>query len=192
MTAIPSPHQTAIQTETQTAPAARTQPQSVRPSVSGDALRTALGRRASSTAVVTTADGRGNKYGLTATAVTSVSLDPPLVLVCVNNEARSAACALSRGYPYIIHFLGMDQGDLAWRFASRQADKFADVPYAIAANGCPRLSGVLAAIECAPHANYPGGDHTIFVGRVVDVQTSDCEMMPLIYYQRQFLEFPKQ
>ncbi len=156
------------------------------PSVDGAAFRGALSRLAAGTSIVTMRDQDGEKLGLTATSVTSVSLDPPLVLVCVNNNARTAS-ALEAHAPFVVHFLAADQEELARHFASRIPDKFAGIAHQITASGCPRLEGVLASVECAPYQIYPGGDHIIVLGRVVEVQVSDADASPLIYFRNRFL-----
>jgi flavin reductase ActVB len=155
-------------------------------SVSGDAFRQALSRLAAGVSIVTTIDHDGNKLGLTATAVTSVSLDPPLVLVCIDNRSRTVE-PLETGAPFVVHFLAADQEQLARHFASRTPDKFADVAHETTAYGSPRLTGALASVECVPHAIYPGGDHTIFIGRVVDVQIDEEGSSPLTYFRNQFM-----
>jgi flavin reductase (DIM6/NTAB) family NADH-FMN oxidoreductase RutF len=157
-----------------------------RPSVSDTAFRRALRQLAAGTSVVTTCDQDGSKLGLTATAVTSVSLDPPLVLVCVDNRTRTAA-ALKAHAPFVVHFLAASQESLARHFASRIPDKFAGVAHHMTANGCLLLEGALASIECFPYHIYSGGDHTIAVGRVIEVQVSGDETPPLIYFRSQFL-----
>jgi len=155
-------------------------------SVNDTAFRHALSQLAAGTSVVTTCGQEGDKLGLTATTVTSVSLDPPLVLVCVDNRTRTAA-ALQAQAPFLVHVLAASQSSLARHFASRIPDKFAGVAHQMTASGCPLLEGTLASIECVPYHIYSGGDHTIAVGRVVEVQVSGDEMPPLIYFRSQFL-----
>lgn len=162
-------------------------PVAVPRSVEGDAFRQALGQLAAGVSIVTTIDREGQKIGLTATAVTSVSLDPPLLLVCIDNRSRTGE-AIQAGAPFIAHFLAGGQEDLARRFASRAADKFAGIEYGITASGCPRLEGVLASVECVPHHIYPGGDHTIFVGRVIDVSIDGAGPAPLMYFRGNFMK----
>jgi flavin reductase (DIM6/NTAB) family NADH-FMN oxidoreductase RutF len=157
-----------------------------RPSVSDIAFRRALSQLAAGTSVVTTCGQDGYKLGLTATAVTSVSLDPPLVLVCVDNRRRTTA-ALKAHAPFVVHFLSASQESLARHFACRIPDKFAGVAHHMTASGCPLLEGALASIECVPYHIYSGGDHTIAVGRVIEVQVSGDETPPLIYFRNQFL-----
>lgn len=155
-------------------------------SVGGDAFRQALARLAAGVSIVTTIDQDGARLGLTATAVTSVSLDPPLVLVCIDKRSHSGE-AIQDGAPFIIHFLADDQEGLARQFASRAPDKFAGIAYEMSEHGCPRLEGVLASVECVPYEIYPGGDHTICVGRVVDVRVSAADASPLVYFRSQFM-----
>lgn len=157
------------------------------PSVTSAAFRQALGQLAAGTSIITTRDEDGRLFGLTATAVTSVSLDPPLVLVCVDNRARTAA-VLQAHAPFVVQFLDASQEPLALRFASPIADRFAGVAHHLTLSGCPQLAGVLASIECAPYQTYPGGDHTIVLGRVVAVQVSSESPLPLIYFRSQFLK----
>ena len=156
------------------------------PSVSLSAFRLALSQLAAGTSIVTTRALDGFKLGLTATAVTSVSLEPPLVLVCVDNRSRTAD-ALKAFAPFIVHVLAANQEPLARHFASRIPDKFAGVAHSISASGSPLLDGALASIECLPYHIYSGGDHTIAVGRVVEVQVSGDDTAPLIYFRSQFL-----
>lgn len=156
-------------------------------SVEAADFRQALSRLAAGVSIVTTVDRDGHKLGLTATAISSVSLDPPLVLACIDNRSRTIE-AIEDGAQFIIHFLAEEQEALARQFASRSDDKFAGVDYEWSAGGAPRLTGALASVECVTYAWYPGGDHTILVGRVVDVQLSDADAGPLLYFRGQFLQ----
>lgn len=156
-----------------------------RQSVSAAEFRQALSRLAAGTSIVTTYDQDGQKLGLTATAVTAVSLDPPLVLVCVDKRARTAA-ALSAQAPFVIHFLTAEQESLAMQFASPIADKFVGVSYRLTASGCAQIEGVLASVECVAYQIFPSGDHLIVVGRVVEVQSGGEDALPLVYFRSQF------
>jgi len=154
--------------------------------VCGAIFRSARSRLAAGTSIVTTCDQDAHTLGLTATAVTSVSLDPPLMLVCVDNRARTAV-ALKAHTPFVVHFLAADQESLARRFASPIPNKFDGVAHRLTANGCPQLEGVLACVECVPYQVYPGGDHIIVMGRVVEVHVGGDDMLPLVYFRSQFL-----
>src|SRR5262245_35142769 len=130
------------------------------PSIDGTTFRQALSRLAAGVSVITASDAHGTVYGLTATAVTSVSLDPPLLLVCINRRSRLAA-VLEAGVPFIVHFLSADQEEIARQFAWSGPEKFAGVVYRLSAHGSPQIAGTLASVECVLHDTYPGGDHTI-------------------------------
>ena len=157
-----------------------------RRSVDSASFRRALSQLAAGVSIVTTVDQSGSKLGLTATSVTSVSLDPPLVLVCIDNRSRTIA-ALQVGMPFVVHFLAAGQEQLARRFASFMTDKFAGVEYRLTPSGCPRLAGVLASVECLVQHGFPGGDHTIVVGRVVDIQVGAGDARPLLYFAGHYI-----
>lgn len=154
------------------------------PVVDSAAFRQTLSRLAAGVSVVTTIGPDGQKLGLTATAVTAVSADPPLILVCLGAWARAIAPLTARA-PFIVHLLAAEQQALAEHFATPQADKFAAVNYGSGYAGCPRLSDALAWIECVPHHFVPAGDHTIVIGRVVGLEGND-ERAPLVYFRRRF------
>jgi flavin reductase (DIM6/NTAB) family NADH-FMN oxidoreductase RutF len=132
-------------------------------------LRDAFRRHPEGVTIVTAIDQFGNQMGITATGVASVSLDPPLLLFCVNNRSWMVG-PLVAGGSFVVHFLGADQEELAERFASFSADKFEGVSYRLSSTGCPRLDGCLAALHCEFESAHPGGDHTVVMGRVIDVQ----------------------
>lgn len=156
-----------------------------RQSIAGAEFRQALSRLAAGTSIVTTYDQDGQKLGLTATSVTALSLDPPLVLVCIDRRARTAA-ALSAQAAFVVHFLAAEQESLAMQFASPLPDKFEGVSYQMTANGCARIDGVLASVECAAYQVVPGGDHLIVIGRVVEAQIGGEDAQPLVYFRSQF------
>lgn len=158
-----------------------------RPSVNATAFRQAFGQLTAGVSIVTTRDRDGQLLGMTATSVTSLSLDPPLLLVCVDNRTRTAT-ALTDNVPFVVQFLAQDQELLARQFASAAPNKFAGVAYHLTESGAPAIEGALATLECQPYAIYPGGDHTIVVGRIVDVQLPDTSMPPLVYFQSRFLD----
>lgn len=130
--------------------------------------------------VVTARTGDGQPCGLTASAFTSVSLDPPLVLVCVERVARAHDPLLAYGW-FAVNVLGVGQEALSRRFASTLEDKFDGVAFREGLAGLPLLEGVVATLECRVVDRYPGGDHTIFVGRVEDVAVGGGA--PLVYFQ---------
>jgi flavin reductase (DIM6/NTAB) family NADH-FMN oxidoreductase RutF len=153
-------------------------------SIDSAAFKQALGRLAAGVSVITTVGPGGQKIGLTATAVTSVSADPPLILVCLGGWARAVE-PLRGGAPFIVHLLGAGQQSLAEHFARSQEDKFAGIAHGLGWGGCPRLSRAIAWIECVPHEIVPAGDHTIVIGRVVALESAGDDA-PLVYFQRRF------
>jgi flavin reductase (DIM6/NTAB) family NADH-FMN oxidoreductase RutF len=157
-----------------------------RASIDSAGFRQAMSRLAAGVCVITSISRDGIKLGLTATAVTSVSLDPPLVLVCIDNRSRTIA-PLTAGAPFVVHFLAADQEKLARRFATFATDKFVGVNYHMTASGCPQIEGVLASVECVADDVFPGGDHTIFVGRVIDALVGDAGALPLMYFAGQYM-----
>jgi flavin reductase (DIM6/NTAB) family NADH-FMN oxidoreductase RutF len=155
------------------------------PAVDGAAFRQALAGLAAGVSILTTVGADGQKIGMTATAVTALSADPPLILVCLGGWAR-ALSPLSAGAPFIVHLLAAEQQPLAQHFATAQADKFAGVRHVTTLAGCPRLSDALTWIECVPAQLVPAGDHTIVVGRVVGLQSDPGERAPLVYFRRRY------
>jgi len=131
--------------------------------------------------VVTTLDAEGRAVGLTATAFSSLSMEPPLCLVCVHRNGTSHD-ALVASRRFAVNLLTAEQVELSNRFASRADDKFADVPHRPGdATGCALLDGALASMECEVVDVFPGGDHSIFVGRLATVSVADGR--PLLYWR---------
>jgi len=133
--------------------------------VSEASFRNALARFASGVTVVTGVSPTNGLAGVTATAFSSVSLDPPLVLVCLGKETVCLN-AFTEGAHFTVNILSSGQKDLSDTFARRSKDKFAGVDYRLGENGCPQLSGCLAVLECARDEVYEGGDHWVILGRV--------------------------
>lgn len=148
--------------------------------VSGVEFRAALREFPTGVTVVTTRGEGGQPYGLTASAFTSVSLEPPLVLVCVD-RAATAHAALERYGWFAVNVLGEAQEALSRRFAISRADKFAGVRFREGLARLPILEGVVATLECRVVHRYAGGDHTIFVGQVEGASVAGGP--PLLYYR---------
>jgi flavin reductase (DIM6/NTAB) family NADH-FMN oxidoreductase RutF len=146
-------------------------------------FRHALSHFASGVTVVTTCDADARPQGLTASAFTSVSLDPPLVLVCVDHKAQSYP-ALRESPRFAINILATDQQDVSRRFATTGFDKFESVPFRWSSLGLPLLDGALAYLECTTANRHPAGDHTIFVGLVEQVTVTAGQ--PLLYFRGQY------
>ena len=151
-----------------------------------DDFRRLLGHFPSGVTIVTTSDADGRPAGLTVSAFASLSLEPPLVLVCVDHKAQSYP-ALKDNRGFAVNVLSTDHEAISRRFASTRLDKFDGVAYQMSALGLPLLGGALAHIECVTVNRHVEGDHTIFVGRVEAGATADGE--PLLYHRGTYKRF---
>ncbi|GAB3558305.1 flavin reductase family protein [Arthrobacter alkaliphilus] len=124
-------------------------------------FRGSLGRFATGVAIVTF-DGVTKRHGITVNSFTSVSMEPPLVLVSIARNSKAHDELAER--PFTVNILGAEQQQLALHFAGRPGPE----PRWVEGDTAPRLAGVLAYFECKPWAAYDGGDHTLYVGEVVD------------------------
>lgn len=143
-------------------------------------LRRVMGHFATGVTIITTVSKDGNIFGLTANAFTSVSLDPPLLLISVDKKAESYPC-FEESRVFTVNILSDEQEALSRKFAVSGGDKFQGVAYRAGANGVPILDGALAYLECKLYATYDGGDHTLFLGEIEQAETR--EVMPLIFYR---------
>jgi flavin reductase ActVB len=146
-------------------------------------FRRVLGHFASGVTIVTTSDADGRPTGLTASAFTSVSLDPPLVLICVSHKSQSYPSLLERGC-FAVNFLRREHEEMSRRFATTRLDKFQGVAYRMTPLGVPILEDALAHVECVTVNKHVEGDHTVFIGRVEGGGTTSGE--PLLYYRGQY------
>ena len=142
-------------------------------------FKLALSHFASGVTIVTT-EHDGKPFGMTVASFASLSLRPPLVLVCIEKAAQTHD-AIAAAARFGVNILEQKQSDLSGRFASRIDDKFAGVETRRGKLGVPLLANALTTIECRVHAHLPGGDHSIFVGEVEHIHSS--EGTPLIYYR---------
>ena len=148
------------------------------------ALRNALGRFATGIAIVTAIDPDGHPIGLTVNSFSAVSLNPALVLWCLDNGSHSLA-AFSKASHHAINILAADQQALSNRFASPRNDRFADIPTQPGLSGIPLIEGCCAWFECSNEAHYPGGDHLIFVGRV-ERFAQGAAKSPLVFHNARY------
>ncbi|HZU06861.1 MAG TPA: flavin reductase family protein [Chloroflexota bacterium] len=154
--------------------------------VDPDVFRTVLAHLATGVAVVTTATPEG-LHGLTVNAFCSVSLTPPLVLVCIDSLSRSAELIAASGY-YGVSILSAQQAFLADRFAGRAPlinRRFDDAPYFTARTGAPLLRDCLAWLDCRVVANHAAGDHRLFLG-MVEAAGEGTASAALVYYNRRY------
>lgn len=146
-------------------------------------FRQALGQFATGVTVITTRLADGTFRGLTASSFNSVSLDPPLVLWSLSNNANSMPIFTGNSH-YVINVLSASQAHLAKLFATRGADPWATAEYELSRTGHPILKGASAWFECHNRSRYPEGDHVIFVGEVELCEFSPSS--PLIFHGGQF------
>jgi flavin reductase len=146
-------------------------------------FRSTVGAFATGVTVVTTR-GEEHAYGMTANAFSSVSLDPPLILVCVISPSEGAE-HISRNGVFAVNILTTEQEPLSRYFASRDRprgrDAFREVPHRIAASGSPVLEGSAAFLDCRLHTTHEAGDHVIFIGEVLELEVTDSHE-PLLFH----------
>jgi flavin reductase (DIM6/NTAB) family NADH-FMN oxidoreductase RutF len=151
-------------------------------------FRRVLGNFAAGVTIVTTVDDEGKPYGLTATAFTSVSLQPPLVLVCVDKRSESHP-HFHTSQIFAVNFLALGQEDLSRRFAVTGGDKFGDVIFHRGQTGAPVLPEALGHVECRIVDVFEAGDHPVFIGQVESADASDGE--PLLYFRGGYRQLAK-
>lgn len=148
--------------------------------VSSADFRAALSRFASGVTVVTTKDNSGKQYGITVSAFCSVSLEPPLVLICIEKTTGSHH-AFEEAGRFTVNILTDEQADISEHFATLLEDKFSLVDHAVDEHGIPLLQNSLATLQCVLFKALDGGDHSIFLGMVEHVIVRDAG--PLVYYK---------
>lgn len=149
---------------------------------SKDDFRKAMGRFATGVTIITT-KYENELHGMTANAVTSLSLDPMLLLVCVDKKADSHDI-LSKAGVFAVNILAEGQSNLSNRFAKKEFDgahAMDDIPHRFAQSGAPIIEGALAYIDCKTVTEHHGGDHTIFIGEVLDAGEMNGDR-PLLFY----------
>lgn len=152
------------------------------PAVPDEVFRDVIGRFASGVTVITTTAG-GTDHGTTASAVSSLSTEPPMLLICLNKTSDTQAAILSSRV-FGVNILAEDQGQVAYQFAKKGAAKFEGVPVRRGGTGVPLIEGALAHLECEVDETVTGGTHTVFLARVR--QASGQEGAPLTYFRGRF------
>lgn len=154
-------------------------------------FKNAMSRWCSGVTVVTTTDKNNIWKGITASAFSSVSLNPPLVLVCITSKLYTHQ-AIHDGKSFAVNLLGtqhLEWGKIFAGMVEGVEDRFAGIECKTAQTGSPIFVDTLAWLDCELHHAYEGGDHTIFVGEVVASGSSANESQPLLYYNRQWGQF---
>ena len=150
-------------------------------------FRHAVGHFATGVTIVTSVGPAGEPVGTTANAVCSLSLDPPLILVCFDRSSLTLAAIRSHG-AFAINVLAAPQQHLSANFARRGvAVVWEGVRHCPGPTGSPRLADVLATLECTVEYQVPGGDHEILVGRVRHAETAGTDAEPLLYWRGGYL-----
>ncbi len=144
------------------------------------ALRNALGRFATGVTIVTAIDPDGHPIGLTVNSFSAVSLEPALVLWCLDNNSHNLA-AFRKASHYAINILAADQQDISNRFATWPADRFVGLHWQPGVGGAPVFPGCCASFQVANDTQHAAGDHTIFVGRVEHF-SENAEHPPLLFH----------
>lgn len=158
-------------------------------SVTQEEFRAALGSFASGVTVVTTKDSHGKLLGITVSAFCSVSLSPPMVLICIEKSAGSHY-AFEESNVFVVNILREGESALSELFASLREDKFDRIQYSRGIDGVPVLDNALASLECRVTFSYHGGDHSIFVGEVEKARVDNGD--PLLYFRSNYGRFERQ
>lgn len=148
-------------------------------------FRMALGCFASGVTVVTAAGDEQGPVGITVSAFCSLSLEPPLILVCLDNRTGALAQFTEPESSFAVNVLAADQQQLSEAFAGPQTFDLHDCPHSHGVGGAPLLDGAAAALSCRIHEVHDGGDHRIVVGRVENVDVNR-DKAPLVYFQSSY------
>ena len=154
--------------------------------VTDAAFRHVLGHFATGVTVVTGCDATGIPRGFTANALTSLSLDPPLVLVCVGKQSHTYPALMESDATFAINILSRDQESVSRLFASKHPDKFEATPYRVGKLGVPILEHTLAYLECRVVERHIGGDHVILVASVQHLGLGEGAARPLLHYRGEY------
>ena len=144
-------------------------------------LRNALGQFPTGVTIITTVSGDGERLGMTVSSFNSLSLDPPLILFSIHRHAHSFP-AWQQVKHYAVNILSESQEELSNRFAAAKGDKWAGLTTRSGKTGVPLLPNAVVIFECEPYGRYDGGDHEIFVGRVVELHENMAKRgQPLVF-----------
>ncbi|HVA76263.1 MAG TPA: flavin reductase family protein [Candidatus Binataceae bacterium] len=148
-------------------------------------LRRVMGHFATGVTVITSIRVSGEMHGLTANAFSSVSLVPPLLLICVDKKAESYPC-FEESKVFTVNILAADQESLSRKFAVSGGNKFEGVSYRVGANGVPILDGAIAYLECKLAGTMDAGDHTVYLGEIEQAETHEAK--PLLFFRGGYRE----
>ena len=150
-------------------------------------LRRIMGQFATGVTVITTKDKSGTPFGLTANGFTSVSLSPPLVLVCVDKATQCYSC-FEQSKIFAVNVLSEEQEEISRRFATKGIEKLTGIKWHQGETGVALLDGAIGFIECKVVHGYEGGDHTIYVGEVTNATAAEGQ--PLLFFKGKYHRLP--
>ncbi|KAA0977127.1 flavin reductase family protein [Paeniglutamicibacter sulfureus] len=153
-----------------------------------DVFRSAMANLPSAVSIVTTFAADGTPHGATVSAVSSLSMSPPLVIVCLDAGSETLA-ALEGGRGFLIHIVADGQQDTAFAFAKKGREKFERTEWVLSDSGQPKIPGAAMVFDCQVADLLPGGDHTIVVGRIVGID-HPVDRTPVIYHRRHMQASP--
>ncbi len=151
-------------------------------------LRDALGCFATGVTILTTGENTSSACAMTINAFSAVSLDPPLVLVCIKNDSYTLGVAEDMG-KFAVHIVASDQKEVALACAKNGQQEGPAISLSMSDNNIPTLDHFLARFECELESNIQAGDHRILMGRVIDFTTAEKHVMPLTFFRGQLGEF---
>lgn len=152
-------------------------------------FRDVMGSFATGVAVVTTRHATGQPAGVTVSSFTSVSLDPPLILFCLEWTAETWPAFRDAGF-FAVNILAEGQAALSSRFATMRIDRWAGIDHEPGPHGCPLLPGIVGWVVCRKHAVHEGGDHAILVGQV-EMLECDAARSPLLHFRGAYGRFER-
>lgn len=148
-------------------------------------LRRVMGHFATGVTVITSIRTSGEMHGLTANAFSSVSLVPPLLLICVDKKAESYPC-FEESKIFTVNILSSEQESISRKFAVSGGNKFEGISYRVGANGAPILDGAVAYLECKLAGTMDAGDHTVYLGEIEQAETHEAK--PLLFFRGGYRE----
>ena len=150
-------------------------------------IRNVMGHFATGVTVITTKDKAGKPFGLTVNSFTSLSLNPPLVVVCIDTTVDCYSC-FDESKVFAVNVLSENQEELSRRFATKGIEKFEGIKWHMGESGSPLLDGVIGSVECKVVHSYEGGDHTIFLGEILTATAKGDR--PLLFFKGKYTRLP--
>jgi flavin reductase (DIM6/NTAB) family NADH-FMN oxidoreductase RutF len=150
-------------------------------------FREVLGNYPTGVTVITAKDSEGKPVGLTVNSFASVSMEPLMVLWCIDHKV-STIKSFTEGGKFAVHVLAGDQQELCKTFASKNVDRFSTCNWNFSENQLPIIDGAFAVLECKTFQTVEAGDHTILIGEVTNIQMDKKD--PMLYHRRHFASIP--